>query len=68
MKTFWILWHPEGSTPPKVRFGTLAEAVKTAEFMMEKIGNGTMFIMKAVGGIETLKRTKYVIAEGEKRK
>lgn len=63
MKTFFILWHPEGHTPPTVRFNTLAEAVKTAEFMMEKIGQGTMYIMRVVGGIETLKRTKYVAAK-----
>lgn len=59
MKAFWILWHPQGNTPPTVMFDTVDKAMKTAELMIERIGKGTMYVMKAVGGVEIVTKKTW---------
>lgn len=52
MKTkFWILWNPEGSRPPTVRFSSLEGARKEAVRMQAAIGVGTMYVMESVAGV-----------------
>lgn len=51
MKKFWILWNPEGHTPPTVKFTTLQAARETAAKMQARIGIGTMYVMESVAGI-----------------
>lgn len=46
MKRFWILWNPKGNTPPTVRFNTYEKALETGQMMQERIGVGTMYVMK----------------------
>jgi hypothetical protein len=67
MKTFWILWHPQGTTPPTVMFAERVKAEKTAEAMINRIGSGTMFIMEAVGGVELQRRLVWQHVKGSKR-
>lgn len=63
MKTFWILWHPEGKTPPTVVFDTEDKARKSAETMIQRIGHGTMYVMKGVAGVAVTAKTKWEIVK-----
>ncbi len=67
MSTFWILWHPDGKTPPTVTFQAHENAVATAELMMNRIGQGTMYIMRCDGAVAMVKRTKYIPPKSRKK-
>lgn len=58
-KQFFILWNPQGQTPPTKAFGTYDEAAKTAESMQKRIGIGTMYIMKAVQSVTVSQSIKW---------
>lgn len=58
-KTFWLLWNPEGHTPPTKRFSTYDEAARVAEAMQKRIGLGTMYILKAVQSFSVVQKTKW---------
>lgn len=63
MKKFWILWHPQGQTPPTVKFATFQEAKNCAENMIGKIGIGTMYVMEAVAGVEPVRKVRWTTAK-----
>ena len=58
-KTFWLLWNPEGRTPPTKRFDTFEEAAAVAENMQKRIGVGTMYIMKTVQSVTVSHQVKW---------
>lgn len=47
-RPFYILWNPEGTSAPSVTFDDMESAFLTAESMQRRIGEGSMFVMKAV--------------------
>lgn len=59
MKTFWILWNPEGQTPPTVRFSSFNAARDCAEKMQQRLGVGTMYVMKVEMGVSVSLKTKF---------
>lgn len=63
MKTFWILWNPEGETPPRVRFATEEGAKETAEKLQTRIGVGTMYVMEAKTSYNVSLKTKWEKAD-----
>lgn len=58
-KKFYILWNPDGQTPPTVRFKTYEEAAKVAEAMQKRIGLGTMYILQAVQSFSVVQKSKW---------
>lgn len=66
MKTFWILWNPEGHNPPRVRFNTYEAAKKTADDMQKKIGVGVMYVMEAKSGVTVQMKARWENAKEEK--
>lgn len=65
-KTFWILWNPEGKTPPTVAFPTLEGAREIAAKMQSRIGVGTMYVMECVAGVEVSLVQKWINPKGKK--
>lgn len=65
MKTFWILWNPEGQNPPTIRFATFDIAKEQAAKLQTRIGVGTMYVMRAVAGVTISLTQKW---ESEKSK
>lgn len=63
MKTFFILWNPDGRTPPTARFETYEEAAKVAEAMQKRIGVGTMYIMQAMAAVSLTLKQKWETAK-----
>jgi hypothetical protein len=59
MKKFWILWNPEGKTPPTVKFASFEAASKTADAMQKRIGVGTMYVMEVVAGCEVKQTARW---------
>ena len=45
---FWILWNPDGNTPPKVVFKTYDGALTESKRLIAQIGRGTVYVMEAV--------------------
>lgn len=58
-KIFWILWNPQGYSPPTYRFASYEDAAKRAEEMQRKIGNGTMYVMQAVQSVTVSQKVKW---------
>lgn len=59
MKTFWILWNPEGKTPPTVQFETAEKAMAQAARLQQRIGLGTMYVLKAEAAFTVAVKTKW---------
>lgn len=59
MKIFWILWNPEGNTPPTKRFDTLEKARQVAADMQSRIGIGTMYVLKAEASLTITLKEKW---------
>lgn len=59
MTTFWILWSPEGDTPPRVRFGTEEGAKASAAKMAADHYPSTFYVMKAVAGVKAVQRVRW---------
>jgi hypothetical protein len=67
MKPFWILWNPQGKTPPTVRFSTYEAARATADKMQQNLGIGTMYVMQVVAGVTVSLKTKWENVDGQPR-
>lgn len=67
MEKFYILWNPDGTMPPTTKFTSLSQARVVAEKMMERIGDGTMYVMESVSGYSS-QVPKFVWNEITKRK
>lgn len=57
-RIFWILWSPEGTTPPRVTFDTREAALAQAEAMARQHRGNRFFVMEAkslsmVDGVKT---------------
>lgn len=59
MSEFYILWNPEGQSPPTATFRTYEEAAAVAEKMQKRIGVGRMYVMKAVQCFAVELKTKW---------
>ena len=46
-QVFWIIWSPEGKSPPNVRHTSKAEATEVAESMARQHRSCRFFVMKA---------------------
>ena len=58
-RLFYILWNPEGRTPPTMRFDSYEKAAEFAEAMQRRIGVGTMYIMKSEQSITVTQKIKW---------
>lgn len=58
-KVFWLLWNPQGHTPPTKRFDSYDEAANVAEAMQKRIGVGTMYILRAVQSVSVIQKVKW---------
>lgn len=58
-QTFYILWNPQGHTPPTTRFESYEKAAEVAEAMQRRIGVGTMYIMKAEQSVSVTQKIKW---------
>lgn len=63
MKTFWILWNPEGRMPPTKQFETREEATRVAAVMQQRIGIGTMYVLKVESAFTVALKTKWEAAK-----
>lgn len=50
---FWILWQPESSLPPRVKFKTQKEAERVAEIMARK-HRKVFYVLRAIAEFEVL--------------
>lgn len=48
MKPFWILWSPQGKTPPRVKFPTEKQALRIAEKMAAEHPGSEFFVLLTV--------------------
>lgn len=46
---FWIIWNPNGPTPPRVQFDSLAEAEKAAKNMARLHPGQEFYVMQMAG-------------------
>jgi hypothetical protein len=45
---FWLVWSPEGLSPPQKRYASRKEAQAAARIMARVVGNGSVFyVLKA---------------------
>ncbi|MGL5935210.1 MAG: hypothetical protein ACRCZI_06260 [Cetobacterium sp.] len=51
---FWIVWSPESTYPPRVKYTSIKVAQQVSNSMAEKHG-GTFYVMEFVGGSSTQK-------------
>lgn len=58
-KIFWLLWNPQGQTPPTKRFSCYEEAEEVATAMQQRLGVGTMYILKAVQSVSVAQTVKW---------
>lgn len=49
----YILWNPESTLPPTVRFGSWTDARDAAEVMARRFPKNTFHICKVIGGART---------------
>lgn len=67
-KRFYILWNPQGQTPPTKRFDTYEEAADVAEAMQRRIGLGMMYILEAVQSVTVSQQVKWEGLSWQKEK
>src|SRR5688572_30201915 len=58
LKDSWIIWCPESSLPPRVKFDTEEAAAKVAQHMAHK-NPGNRFCVCKVAGVAQLVTVKY---------
>lgn len=58
--TFWILWRPDSSQPPTVRFVTQDAAHRAAE-KMAAIHGVTFYVMQAVAAVDRQVKLKTTV-------
>lgn len=64
---FWIVWSPQGRTPPSHRHWSKDDAMREAERLAKASPNAEFFAMKCVGGFSsepTVSQFKIVPGDG----
>ena len=64
LKRFWILWSPQSSMPPRVKFDNKEEALRVAKLMAEKHSPQEFYVCESVGKYQIDKPTaRYTQAD-----
>lgn len=66
LKDSWIIWCPESTLPPRVKFDTEEAAAKVAQHMAQK-NPGSRFCVCKVAGVAQLVTVKYTSFTGKSK-